>query len=92
MPGWKCKNIVRVGRVSLAMHYIRFSHVDMAVPKWASAKVNRITHSFVWRGDDSETTGGGRLLVNWKMVCRPKALGRVGIADLKRFGRALRLR
>lgn len=61
-------------------------------PKWASAKVKKISQGFVWNGDDSETAGGTRSLVNWKIVFHPKALGGLGIADLDRFGRALRLR
>jgi hypothetical protein len=35
---------------------------------------------------------GGHYLVMWPKAARPKALGGLGILDLERFGRALRLR
>ncbi|EMS55548.1 hypothetical protein TRIUR3_16916 [Triticum urartu] len=42
--------------------------------------------------DHSETVGGGNSLVNWKVVCQPKALGGLGIAKPERYKKALRLR
>jgi hypothetical protein len=35
---------------------------------------------------------GGHCLINWKMICRPKDIGGLGLPDLERFGRALHLR
>ena len=69
-----------------------FHMLDMSLPKWASAKVDRITHDFVWYDGDSETAGCGHSLVNLKTVCRAKVVGDLGIVDLERFGRALGLR
>lgn len=35
---------------------------------------------------------GGKCLVAWKHVCRPKYLGGLGVIDLRKHGLALRLR
>lgn len=52
-------------------------------------KLNKIGLNFIWHDDIDNTSGG---LVNWPMVCRPKPLGPLGLAGLKKFGRALRMR
>ena len=49
-------------------------------------------HSFrVWTADGDGDAVGGRSLVNWYVVCRPKDLGGLGILDSERFGRGLHL-
>jgi hypothetical protein len=65
-----------------------------AIPlsKWARDKINRIARNFIWAGDDAEHAAKGKALVNWKTVCKPKGLGGLGMPDLERTGRALRLR
>jgi hypothetical protein len=51
----------------------------------------------MWKGTDLENMRGDHYLVNWKTCLRPKKLGRgdawgLGIRDLKKFNRALRLK
>ena len=57
---------------------------------WARKKIDKIRRSFLWKGEGN--ANGGHCLVNWPTVCMPKDLGDMGVPDLERFGRALRLR
>lgn len=46
----------------------------------------------LWRGESPENVSGGHSLINWPTTCLPKTNGGLGILDLERFTRALRLR
>jgi len=61
-----------------------------SLSKWAMKKIDRIRRNFLWKG--SEDAQGGHCLVNWRRVCRAKFLGGLGIKDLQKFNRALRLK
>jgi hypothetical protein len=50
----------------------------------------KIRRNFLWTG--LEDAHGGHCTVNWKRVQRPKSMGGLGILDLIKFNRALRLR
>ena len=66
--------------------------VVIPMSKWARDKIVKIARNFVWAGDKGEHAAGGHALVNWKMVCGQKDLGGLGMPDLEKSGRALRLR
>ena len=46
----------------------------------------------MWRGESPDKVSGGHSLLNWPTTCLPKTKGGLGILDLERFTRALRLR
>jgi hypothetical protein len=58
--------------------------------KWAIKKIDKIKRNFLWHG--SEETRKGYCMVNWRRVQMLKKLGGIGITDLVKFNRALRLR
>jgi len=57
---------------------------------WARKQIDKIRRSFLWKGE--ENANGGHCLVNWPNVNRPKDMGGLGVLDLDKFGRALRVR
>jgi hypothetical protein len=69
----------------LIYHMPVFSH-----SKWVIQKIDKIRRQFLWCG--AEDSRKGNCLVNSKRVQRLKHLGGLGILDLERFNRALRLR
>jgi hypothetical protein len=58
---------------------------------WAIKEVNRFRKGFLWRGQDIDKVRGGHCLVKWKCCIGPRKLGGLGIKDLDKFGRTLRL-
>lgn len=68
LPGWKGKNLTRPGRVSLAKSIlcaIATHHLTaLPLPAWANHKLSKISHNFIWCGDNFKNATGGHSLVN----------------------------
>ena len=67
-----------------------FALTVLKVPKKILAEVDKIKQRFLWAQD--EEISGGKCKVSWPVVCTPIDNGGLGISNLHRFSRALRLR
>jgi hypothetical protein len=64
--------------------------IALKLPKKIFRDMDKIRRHFLWAGN--EDLHRGKCKVNWSRVCRLLKRGELGIRDLERFGRALRLR
>jgi hypothetical protein len=63
---------------------------SIKAPKQILQELDKLRRCFLWAGDGEIT--GGKCKVAWPLIARPVQVGGLGILDLERFSRALRLR
>jgi hypothetical protein len=83
----------RAGRLTLVnsvlSSLVTYHMTVFQISKWALKRIDQIRHRFLWHGSNNARKGND--LVHWKKVTRPKHIVGLGVLDLKRFNKALRL-
>jgi hypothetical protein len=96
IPGWKGKLLSMVGRETLVRTVLTAQpiyHLTVfPMQKWLLRQIDKMRRSFLWKGEEPEKVSGGHCLVNCPTTCALRIFGGLGILDLERFARALRLR
>jgi hypothetical protein len=91
---WKGRLMSRAGQLTLLRAILSalpvFIMTAHPLSAWAIAQIDKLRRAWLWAARDSFTPGQCR--VAWKLVCRRRDLGGLGVLDLQRFNNALRLR
>lgn len=93
LTAWNVKNIAPASHLTLVKAVLtsQSAYIITAInaPKATLEEIDTIRKRFSWAGAAAIT--GGKCKVNWIRSARPTRLGGLGILNLKRFARSLRL-
>lgn len=94
LTAWKGRFLNKFGRLKLLNVVLSFLPAYLftvvSPKKWLIKHLDKIRRGFLWKVSDD--ANGSSCLVQWDKVRRPKPCGGLGVLDLERFSRALRLR
>ena len=94
LAGWQGRLLNPAGRRELVSSVLSsiptYLMASMKVPRQLKEDIDKIRRRFLWAGDKELT--GGKCKVAWTTVAKPIDFGGLGIIDLERFSRALRIR
>lgn len=90
LAGWKGKMLILAGRITLTKAVISsipvHSMSTIKLPASILNKLDKVSRNFLW----GSSTGERKLhLVSWKIVCRPKGEGGLGIRTACEMNKAL---
>lgn len=94
LAGWKGRMMSIAGRRVLVRFVLTaipmFALSVLRPPKKLLSQVDKVHRRFLWAQE--KEISGGQCKVKWAKVCSPTDRGGLGILDLERFSRVLRLR
>jgi hypothetical protein len=94
LSGWKADLMTRAGRTIQVQFVLTatiiYHAMALDMPNWMHKAIDKIRHSYLRR--ERKGVKGGHCLVAWTRVTKPKKMGGLGVADLKRLGMSLRVR
>lgn len=94
LAGWQGRLLNPAGRRELVRSVLTaipiYLLTSLRVPKQLLEDLDKARRRFLWAGD--KEISGGKCKVGWPFVAKPVNFGGLGILDLTRFSRAMRLR